>query len=103
MANLLNNKEEPCHIETFVCGNCGRGFEAKIITRVGASRAPPAKRALLKAEESTPGNSALRTRMPAAQRETTRSRHNANKASAKTGDEGGRRDPTGAIRPGKKN
>jgi hypothetical protein len=49
--------------------NYDRNFEAKIITWVDASRAPLVKRPLLKAEESTHGNLAFRTRMSAAQRE----------------------------------
>lgn len=47
MLNLLNSRAEAGSIETFPCGNCGRDFEAKVITWVDVSRAPHAKRALL--------------------------------------------------------
>jgi hypothetical protein len=47
MVNLLNNRADACGVETFQCGNCGKDFEAKIITWVDVSRAPHAKRALL--------------------------------------------------------
>ncbi len=47
MMNLLNNRAEAFDVETFQCGNCGRAFEAKIITWVDVSRAPQVRRALL--------------------------------------------------------
>ncbi len=47
MVNLLNNRADACAVETFRCGNCGRDFEAKIITWVDVSRTPHVKRALL--------------------------------------------------------
>jgi len=47
MVNLLNNQADAFGVETFQCGNCGRDFEAKIITWVDVSRAPHVKRALL--------------------------------------------------------
>jgi hypothetical protein len=50
MENLLNNQAEAYSIETFQCGNCDKDFQAKIITWVDVSRAPQAKRALLKWE-----------------------------------------------------
>jgi hypothetical protein len=50
MVNLLNNRAEAYSIETFQCGNCGRDFEAKVITWVDVSRTPQAKRSLLKWE-----------------------------------------------------
>lgn len=47
MVNLLNNRADACGVEIFQCGNCGKDFEAKIITWVDVSRAPHAKRSLL--------------------------------------------------------
>jgi len=50
MVNLLNNQAEAYSVETFQCGNCDRDFQAKIITWVDVSRAPLARKALLKWE-----------------------------------------------------
>jgi hypothetical protein len=50
MVNLLNNQAEAYSVETFQCGNCDRDFQAKVITWVDVSRAPQARRALLKWE-----------------------------------------------------
>ncbi len=47
MVNLLNNRADACAVETFHCGNCGKDFEAKVITWVDVSRTPHVKRALL--------------------------------------------------------
>ncbi len=37
MVNLLNNRADACAVETFQCGNCGKDYEAKIITWVGVT------------------------------------------------------------------
>lgn len=50
MINLLSNQAEAYSVETFQCGNCEQDFQAKIITWVDVSRAPQAKRLLLKWE-----------------------------------------------------
>lgn len=50
MVNLLNNQAEAYSVETFQCGNCDRDFQAKVITWVDVSRAPQARKALLKWE-----------------------------------------------------
>ncbi len=50
MINLQNNQAEAYSQETFQCGNCNRDFQAKIITWVDVSRAPQARKALLKWE-----------------------------------------------------
>ncbi len=50
MVNSLNNQAEAYNGESFRCGNCDRDFEARVITWVDVSRAPQAKRSLLKWE-----------------------------------------------------
>ncbi len=50
MHTLQNNQAEAYSVETFECGNCNREFQAKVITWVDVTRAPRAKRALLKWE-----------------------------------------------------
>ncbi len=50
MVNLLTNLAEAYSVETFQCGSCDRDFQAKVITWVDVSRAPQARRALLKWE-----------------------------------------------------
>ncbi len=50
MTNLLTNYAESFSIEAFHCGHCGRDFQAKVITWIDVSRAPQARRALLRWE-----------------------------------------------------
>ena len=50
MRSLQNNQAEAYSVETFECGNCNRDFQAKVITWVDVTRAPHARRALLKWE-----------------------------------------------------
>lgn len=50
MINLLANYAESYSIEAFHCGHCDRDFQAKVITWIDVSRAPQARRALLRWE-----------------------------------------------------
>lgn len=50
MVNLLADHAESYSLESFNCGHCGRDFQAKVITWIDVSRAPQAKRALLRWE-----------------------------------------------------
>lgn len=48
--NIHTGQAEAYSIETFNCGNCEQDFQAKVITWVDVSRAPQARKALLKWE-----------------------------------------------------
>lgn len=48
MFNLLANQAESYSRETFKCGHCDRDFQAKVITWIDVSRAPMAKKAILR-------------------------------------------------------
>jgi hypothetical protein len=48
MIDLLHTKVEAYSRETFQCGNCGRDFDAKVITWVDVSKTPQARQALAK-------------------------------------------------------
>lgn len=50
MVNLLLEHAESYSTETFHCGHCEQDFQAKVITWIDVSRAPQARRALLRWE-----------------------------------------------------
>jgi len=48
MINMLSNQAGASSRESFECGNCGKHFEAQVITWVDISKTPRAKQTLLK-------------------------------------------------------
>jgi hypothetical protein len=50
MVDLLTYQAESYSLETFHCGNCDRDFQGKVITWIDVSRAPQARKSLLRWE-----------------------------------------------------